>query len=81
MTPTSKLSDMATGDRARMVLRGGDVRYTRRCAELGLLDGCEVSIVQSSGGPVVLAIRGSRIALGRALAERLGAVRLDHSTP
>lgn len=42
-----------------------------RLLELGLTPGTQVRVVQDSGGPMLLAVRGSRVALGRGLAERL----------
>jgi Fe2+ transport system protein FeoA len=42
-----------------------------RLLELGLTPGAELRVVQDSGGPMVVSVRGSRVALGRELAERL----------
>ena len=42
-----------------------------RLLELGLIPGTEVRVVQDSGGPVLLSVRGSRVALGRDLAEKM----------
>jgi Fe2+ transport system protein FeoA len=42
-----------------------------RLLELGLTPGTELRVVQDSGGPMVVSVRGSRVALGRDLAERL----------
>jgi ferrous iron transport protein A len=42
-----------------------------RLLELGLTPGTKVRVVQDSGGPMLLSVRGSRVALGRDLAERM----------
>ena len=42
-----------------------------RLLELGLTPGTEVRVVQDSGGPMLVSVRGSRVALGRDLAQRL----------
>lgn len=44
---------------------------TRRLVELGLTPQVTVRIVQDSGGPIILAVRGSRIALGREMARQV----------
>jgi len=43
----------------------GNERIARRLAELGLTPGVELSVIQGHGGPLVLAVRGSRLAIGR----------------
>lgn len=42
-----------------------------RLLELGLTPGVELRVVQDSGGPMLVSVRGSRVALGRELAENL----------
>ncbi len=42
-----------------------------RLLEMGLTPGTQVRVVQDAGGPMLLAVRGSRVALGRDLAERM----------
>lgn len=42
-----------------------------RLLELGLTPGTQVRVVQDAGGPMLLSVRGSRVALGRDLAERM----------
>ena len=42
-----------------------------RLIELGLTPGTSVRVVQDTGGPMLLSVRGSRVALGRDLAERV----------
>ncbi len=42
-----------------------------RLLELGLTPGTELRVVQDSGGPMLVSVRGTRVALGRDLAQRL----------
>lgn len=42
-----------------------------RLLELGLTPGTQLRVVQDAGGPMLVSVRGSRVALGRDLAERL----------
>lgn len=42
-----------------------------RLLELGLTPGTELRVVQDSGGPMLVSVRGSRVALGRDLARQL----------
>ena len=42
-----------------------------RLLELGLTPGTRVRVVQDAGGPMLLSVRGSRVALGRDLTARV----------
>lgn len=42
-----------------------------RLIELGLTPGTRIRVIQDAGGPMLLSVRGSRVALGRDLAERV----------
>lgn len=48
-----------------------------RLRELGLTPGVELSVVQDSGGPLLVSVRGSRVALGRDLADNLYVIPAD----
>lgn len=50
---------------------GVDQCVVHRLTELGLTPGVELQVVHDAGGPVLVAVRGSRVALGRELAENL----------
>lgn len=43
----------------------------RRLAELGLTPGVSLRVLQDCGGPLLIAIRNSRIALGRGMANKI----------
>jgi len=51
-------------------LAGGRGLLARALA-LGLVPGTPLAVVHALGGPVVIAVRGSRLALGRRMAERV----------
>ena len=46
-------------------------RVARRLAELGLTPGVCLRVVQDAGGPLLLSVRNSRVALGRGIADKL----------
>jgi len=60
------------GERMRLVsLRGGQ-RMRRRLADLGLTVSMSLQIVQRSGrGPLIVAVKGTRLAIGRGLAHHI----------
>jgi len=54
----------------------GGQKFRRRLVELGLTPGIVLRVLQDSGGPMILAVRDSRLALGRGMAEKLSVVPL-----
>lgn len=49
---------------------GGNIR--RRLSELGLVEGAELELLQSSGsGPVMVRLNGSKIGIGRGMAHQI----------
>ncbi len=65
------LSEAKPGVAVRLVSVAAERALTRRLAELGLTLGCALRVVHKVGGPLVVAARGSRIALGPALAKAI----------
>ena len=52
--------------------QGGGMRILRRLLDLGITKGCSFLVVQgSSSGPVLVQVRGTRIALGQGLASKM----------
>ena len=43
----------------------------RRLAEMGLTPGVQLEVLQDQGGPLLLAVRDSRLALGRGMAHKI----------
>jgi ferrous iron transport protein A len=67
--PLTKVSEGA-----RAILRSieGGRELRGRLAALGLLPGTELEVIQNSGhGPFVVAVKGSRIVIGRGMAARI----------
>jgi len=61
-----------TGQKVRVVAVHGGWGIRRRLAEMGLNPGETIRVVQSDmSGPMVVAVRGSRLALGRGMAHRI----------
>ena len=48
-------------------------RFRRRLEDMGLTPGTEVTVVKSApfNGPLEIAVRGSRLAIGRGMAQRV----------
>jgi len=65
------LSMAAAGQALRLVEIHAGHELTHRLAELGLTRGVELKVVQDAGGPLLISVRGSRIAIGRGMAHKL----------
>lgn len=65
------LSMAAPGERLMLVeiMAGKGLRH--RLTELGLTPGVEFQVLQSEGGPLLLAIHNSRLAIGRGMAQKI----------
>lgn len=59
-------------------LKGGR-GVQRRLTELGLTPGVRLRVLQDCGGPLLVAIRSSRIALGRGMASKITVIPEDES--
>ena len=46
-------------------------KLTHRLTELGLTPGVSVEVMQDHGGPLLLAVRNTRLALGRGMASKI----------
>jgi len=68
---TLPLSLISAGEHVRLVKIRAGKKLTRRLNEMGLTRGVELKIVQASGGPLLILVRGSRIALGRGIAHKI----------
>ncbi len=65
------LSKAPAGQELRLVKIQAGRKLTHRLAELGLTPGVKLRVVQKNGGPLLISVRGSRIALGRGIAHKL----------
>ena len=68
-----RLDSLPPHTRAEIVDLPAGHGAARRLAELGIFSGAQVTIVRLAplGGPVLLDVRGSLVALGRRLAHRI----------
>ncbi|NEQ48001.1 MAG: ferrous iron transport protein A [Leptolyngbya sp. SIOISBB] len=66
------LAMMTVGDRVWVVDITGGHRMVRRLADLGVMPGCEITLVsRTHSGSVVVALQGCRIGLGAGMAHRV----------
>ena len=68
---TCPLSSLGVGQACRLMDVGAGRRLRRRLAELGLTPGVQMTVLQNTGGPVLICVRNSRLALGRQMAHKL----------
>jgi ferrous iron transport protein A len=73
MSPnTMTLSDLAPGEMGVVHKLAGGWGFTSRLATLGFTPGAKLTMVQNFGrGPLIVNIRGTRIALGRGEAAKV----------
>jgi ferrous iron transport protein A len=78
-TQRNSLSQLSKGERARVSVLDGGRGFNARLAALGFTPGVEVTMIQNFGrGPVIVLVRGTRIALGRGEASRVLIEDSDH---
>lgn len=66
------LTMISEGKKAVLRSIEGGRQLRARLAALGLLPGAELEVIQNSGhGPFVIAVKGSRIVIGRGMAARI----------
>ncbi|MDX1412733.1 MAG: FeoA family protein [Candidatus Promineifilaceae bacterium] len=66
-----QLSAAIQGQQLRLIQIDAGKQVAHRLTELGLTPGVELTIVHDSGGPMVLSVRDSRVAIGRGMAGKL----------
>jgi Fe2+ transport system protein FeoA len=62
------LSEVLRGETVRLAAVDSDRRTVRRLAEMGLTPGVAVTVLQTSKGPILVAVRGARVAVGQTMA-------------
>lgn len=65
------LSSIRRGEMVQLTHIAAGRRLARRLAELGLTPGVTFQVLHVNGGPILIAIRGARLALGRGMAEKI----------
>ena len=71
------LSLAAAGHDLELVEVRAGRKLTHRLAELGLTPGIHLRVVQDHGGPLLVCVRGSRIAIGRGMAQKLLVITVE----
>lgn len=73
------LSSLAPGEKGRIVHYKGGYSLTARLASVGFTPGAELMVMSNSGkGPLLVFIRGLRVALGRKEAHQIWVLRIPH---
>lgn len=65
------LAMTSVGEKVRLESIQAGEKLTQRLTALGLTPGVELSVVQDAGGPLLISVRDSRIALGRGMAQKV----------
>jgi len=65
------LSLLGPGERARLLSINAGENLTSRLNAMGLTPGVEVMVIQDAGGPLLLSVRDSRLAVGRGMAQKI----------
>ncbi len=69
---TSKLSAVPGGESARIRRLAGGQAFLSRLAPLGFIPGARLRVIQNPGrGPLLVAVRDTRVALGRGEADKI----------
>ena len=69
--PTVRLSQAEAGERVIILQHSGGREIERRLLDMGLTRGAEVEVLSQNEGPMVISCRGSRLALGKGLSEKI----------
>ena len=65
------LISVGSGQPVTLIKILAERKLIRRLTELGLTPGVSIEIVHDHGGPLLLAVRDSRLALGRSMASQI----------
>jgi ferrous iron transport protein A len=72
MPNQKSLTDLITGEHATVFSFEGGRTVNNRLTSLGFTPGTEINVVQNYGrGPLIVKVRGSRVALGRGEAQKI----------
>ncbi|MGZ5383065.1 MAG: FeoA family protein [Acidimicrobiia bacterium] len=75
------LSDVPRGKTVRLTIVDSDGATIRRLAEMGLTPGVALTVLQTSKGPILVSIRGARVAVGQQMATAMHVVSEGTGTP
>ncbi len=65
------LADLPPGARARVLYIAGGFGARRRLMEMGFTPGSIVEVISNFPGPILVMVRGTRVAIGRGVARKI----------
>lgn len=65
------LAQLKAGDRGKVQKIVAGAMATKRLYEMGFNTGARVRVLKNDRGPIIVALGGNKIALGRGLAEKM----------
>ncbi len=65
------LSSIHGGERVQVTQVIGGRALVRRLREMGISNGVEIEVAQNTGGPVIIILGNSRMALGQGMAGKI----------
>ena len=71
------LTDLNSNDFAHITAIEGGHGFRQQLALRGIAEGCTVKIISCSRGPVIVEVKGSILALGRGMAQKIRVMRLN----
>lgn len=71
------LAMTTVGETVRLVHIDAGKKLKHRLTELGLTPGVEVTVVQHNGGPLLVAVRDSRVAIGQGMAHKMRVIPIE----
>ena len=77
MNNSSVLSTVPVGQPVQLEKIVAGRRLKHRLTELGLTPGVILTVIQNNGGPILISVRDSRIAIGREMAKKIRVTTLD----
>ncbi|MCF8033307.1 MAG: transcriptional repressor [Desulfarculaceae bacterium] len=77
-TPTLPLTLAAPGERVRVERMSGGEQSQRHLTDLGISLGGELEVISTSGGAMVVAVGGTRLALGQGVAAKVQVSLIGH---
>lgn len=71
MARTFPLTMAMIGEQVRLASIESGKKLTQRLSALGLTPGVELMVIQDRGGPLLIVVRDSRVALGHGMAHKI----------
>lgn len=75
------LAMVEAGTMVRLVSVQGGRELRSRLADMGLVPGMELRVIRNTGGPFIIAIKESRLALGRGMAQKILVTFSENENP